>query len=391
MLRRRLGGSLSAAPRTLTTLPRVGACFFFALLGITSIFPRRHRWYCTEARQQEGEVLPPWNRRSSLADEDASSTTRNRRLAFAASGGGGFGRKNKAKSAQPPKSTQNQPPNKKGKVKGARGRTFDFLDDASPPGSRAPRERTSSASSNVPILAHAPPVPALDKWGLPIPTIDTLFPPLPVGTELLPAVAPSSHTPSLSELRHALRKHLPLALHRFTTDPSKNVDATSSSSSTSHSVVRETYPPSGRPPMELRLLHVSPPVLEISNFLTDAECNDLRTVAVEHDEGRAGSDLVGPVRVESRTFPGALSKRTSTSWFCRYSDVPQLLARASQVLNVSLETIEEPQLVRYRSGQEFTWHYDEVPAPQLSNGGQRLATLLYVYSIVRLEQFVSVR
>jgi len=68
-----------------------------------------------------------------------------------------------------------------------------------------------------------------------------------------------------------------------------------------------------------------------------------------------------------------------------------LLARASQVLNVSLETIEEPQLVRYRSGQEFTWHYDEVPAPQLSNGGQRLATLLYVYSIVRLEQFVSVR
>ena len=28
------------------------------------------------------------------------------------------------------------------------------------------------------------------------------------------------------------------------------------------------------------------------------------------------------------------------------------------------------------TGEEFSWHYDEIPSTQLSNGGQRLATLL---------------
>ena len=32
--------------------------------------------------------------------------------------------------------------------------------------------------------------------------------------------------------------------------------------------------------------------------------------------------------------------------------------------------------MRYRTGEEFSWHYDEIPKAQLDNGGQRLATLL---------------
>ena len=44
--------------------------------------------------------------------------------------------------------------------------------------------------------------------------------------------------------------------------------------------------------------------------------------------------------------------------------------------------MEEPQIVRYEPGQEFSYHYDEVPPPQLDNGGQRLATLLvYLNSV----------
>jgi len=43
---------------------------------------------------------------------------------------------------------------------------------------------------------------------------------------------------------------------------------------------------------------------------------------------------------------------------------------------VGLERMEEPQIVRYRTGEEFSWHYDEIPSSQLSNGGQRQATLL---------------
>ncbi|KAL3925854.1 MAG: hypothetical protein SGARI_005771 [Bacillariaceae sp.] len=46
------------------------------------------------------------------------------------------------------------------------------------------------------------------------------------------------------------------------------------------------------------------------------------------------------------------------------------------------EQMEEPQIVRYERGQEFSWHYDEVPPPQLNNGGQRLATMLvYLTSV----------
>jgi hypothetical protein len=38
--------------------------------------------------------------------------------------------------------------------------------------------------------------------------------------------------------------------------------------------------------------------------------------------------------------------------------------------------MEEAQIVRYRTGEEFSWHYDEIPSAQLDNGGQRIATLL---------------
>ena len=41
-----------------------------------------------------------------------------------------------------------------------------------------------------------------------------------------------------------------------------------------------------------------------------------------------------------------------------------------------LRRFEEPQLVRYKAGQHFSWHCDAVPPTLLVNGGQRLATLL---------------
>jgi len=94
-------------------------------------------------------------------------------------------------------------------------------------------------------------------------------------------------------------------------------------------------------------------------------------VAADADEASTSA-----YRVDSATFTGALSTRTSTSWFCRYDNLPVLLTKAHHLLGVPLETMEEPQIVRYKGGEEFSWHYDEVPRSQLSNGGQRLATLL---------------
>jgi len=185
----------------------------------------------------------------------------------------------------------------------------------------------------------------LDKWGLPVTTIEDLFPPLGPDVKLVPVncSAPSS----LSEIEDYLADHINLQLrHSFDEEGIEK----------KHN--------KGRIPMKLVLLHKSPPVLQIENFFTRDECEAIK------------SALHSAHKVDSATFRGALSTRTSTSWFCRFSDVPVLLAKANKMLNIPLEVMEEPQIVRYLEGQEFSWHYDEVPAPHLGNGGQRLATLL---------------
>jgi prolyl 4-hydroxylase len=194
-----------------------------------------------------------------------------------------------------------------------------------------------------------------DKWGLPIQTeeeiLKELFPLMPDGTELIPVESSKDYT--LVEIQNCLREYIDLNLdHRFHDDGFEKVF-------------------DDQKPMKLRLLHQSPPVLAIDNFFTTDECERLK------DATKTGHEM------SSATFTGALSTRTSTSWFCNYQDVPVLLAKANQILNIPLETMEEPQIVRYKQGQEFSWHYDEVPAAALKNGGQRLATLLVYLSDIK--------
>ena len=75
----------------------------------------------------------------------------------------------------------------------------------------------------------------------------------------------------------------------------------------------------------------------------------------------------------------AKSQRTSTTWFHHYKNVPELMSKASRL--VGLDTIdrwEEPQTVRYKRNEKFTWHLDALAPDQSTaeKGGQRLATLL---------------
>jgi prolyl 4-hydroxylase len=70
------------------------------------------------------------------------------------------------------------------------------------------------------------------------------------------------------------------------------------------------------------------------------------------------------------------SKRTSTTWYLPYKEVPELLALATEITGLPPENFEEPQIVRYEIGQQFTWHYDAIPPTLNKNGGNRLATLL---------------
>lgn len=121
----------------------------------------------------------------------------------------------------------------------------------------------------------------------------------------------------------------------------------------------------------LRVLHYDPPVFTVDNFFSDEECD---AYAALRDEG---PDVVHEL-TQSATFSEmSASARTSTTWFAAYQNVPTLLARAAALLGIEdLRRFEEPQLVRYKAGQYFSWHCDAVPATMLNNGGQRIATLL---------------
>jgi prolyl 4-hydroxylase len=206
--------------------------------------------------------------------------------------------------------------------------------------------------------------PQLDRFGLPPPTSDDIFPRMPPETEL---IAASKENYSLQEVKNALKEHISLRLDRFD----------------DHGV--EMNVATDRAPMKLRLIHQSPPVLAIDNYLTPEQCHEVQEVVeVPPSTITNHQQQEEAVQVNSATFsPLATSKRTSTSWFCHYAQVPTMLAKMNHMLGIPLELMEEPQIVRYKTGQEFSWHYDEVPAAQLSNGGQRLATLLVYLNTVQ--------
>ena len=68
-------------------------------------------------------------------------------------------------------------------------------------------------------------------------------------------------------------------------------------------------------PWKLNLLHQSPPVLEIENFFTSRECQEYKSIAQAEDV----------LEVDSATFSNlATSKRTSTTWYCNFNQVPTL-------------------------------------------------------------------
>ena len=127
-------------------------------------------------------------------------------------------------------------------------------------------------------------------------------------------------------------------------------------------------------------------MLTIDNFFTPEECQyciDLVSDNPPDAHTNKYTDVKDVMKVNSATFSSlAQSRRTSTTWFLNYRTMPTLLAKLTNLFNITLEQCEEPQIVRYCSGEEFSWHYDEVPTVQLNNGGQRIATaLVYLNSL----------
>lgn len=204
--------------------------------------------------------------------------------------------------------------------------------------------------------------PKLDRFGLPILTAENFFPQLAPDTPLEHVL--QSEESNMGIIRKSMADYLTLDLDLF--DEHSGIEKKSINGGEAKS-------------WKLKLLHKNPPVLSIENFFTDSECEEYINLTKDPDEtSSSATDDDSPMKINSATFSTlAHSKRTSTTWYCHYKQVPALLAKAKRLMNgLPLEQMEEAQIVRYRTGEEFSWHYDEIPREQLQNGGQRIATLL---------------
>jgi len=214
--------------------------------------------------------------------------------------------------------------------------------------------------------------PELDRFGLPVRTAENFFPPLPDGMELISASKSEfSEFSSLDTIKSSMEKHIPLNYNIFDDNGAEQIQMEEEGGLNNNQ----------RKPWKLCLLHQSPPVVEVENFFSADEC--LQYMSMTDGKGEEGD--LDPLKVNSATFSSlAQSKRTSTTWYCHFSQVPTLLAKAKHLLNgLPLEQMEEAQIVRYRTGEEFSWHYDEIPKTQLGNGGQRIATLLVYLNTIQ--------
>lgn len=122
----------------------------------------------------------------------------------------------------------------------------------------------------------------------------------------------------------------------------------------------------------IRVIHEDPLIIEVDNFFSESACD--KYIQLAQDEGA----MYG-----SQTFSnGAGSTRSSTTWYIPYGIVPEFLNNLSKLLGKSIYTFEEPQVVRYELGQQFTWHYDAMPGTMIGLAGQRVATLIVYLNTV---------
>lgn len=142
------------------------------------------------------------------------------------------------------------------------------------------------------------------------------------------------------------------------------------------------------PPFEkFRVLSIDPLVLVVDDFFTAEECDKYIQLAM-----KPNPELAPTVEIQSKTVGTNArdrAQRTSTTWFNHYKSTPELMSKASRLLGLtSIDRWEEPQIVRYRKGEKFTWHLDALaPDGELAGlGGQRIATLLVYLSDLSEEQ-----
>eukprot|EP00581_Thalassiosira_minuscula_P014533 CAMPEP_0183711738 /NCGR_PEP_ID=MMETSP0737-20130205/7160_1 /TAXON_ID=385413 /ORGANISM="Thalassiosira miniscula, Strain CCMP1093" /LENGTH=482 /DNA_ID=CAMNT_0025940305 /DNA_START=52 /DNA_END=1500 /DNA_ORIENTATION=+ len=161
--------------------------------------------------------------------------------------------------------------------------------------------------------------------------------------------------------------------------PAAAVESSSTQSSSSFDL--NSIPPF----QKFRVLHTDPMVLAIDDFFTSEECDQYVQISIDAEKNpdEQKNDLQPMLLGQSQTVgkdSRSKAQRTSTTWFHYYEGVPELMAKASRLLGLEgIGRWEEPQTVRYRRNERFTWHLDALSPEEATNAegaGQRVATML---------------
>jgi prolyl 4-hydroxylase len=126
-------------------------------------------------------------------------------------------------------------------------------------------------------------------------------------------------------------------------------------------------------PPEKRTVNSAPKAVAIDRFIGPRACAWI----MARTRGR-----MDPQLVLTKTGPARIKARTGASFAMSFVDcdvvVLLLRARIAMTIGVPVGALEEPQVLHYAVGQQFTRHYDYLDPsdPQIETAGQRLATFL---------------
>jgi len=123
----------------------------------------------------------------------------------------------------------------------------------------------------------------------------------------------------------------------------------------------------------LQMLHASPPVFCVENFLTPHECDFLI---------HAAQDCFAPAPVVGKGAGEVSASRTSSTCYLAREDLPDYLRKVSLLTGKPVEHCELPQVGRYLPTQQYLQHFDAFDLSNedglrfAANGGQRTVTVL---------------
>ena len=123
----------------------------------------------------------------------------------------------------------------------------------------------------------------------------------------------------------------------------------------------------------LKVLHNSPPVFCVENFLSPHECDFLINAA---------QDSLGPAPVVGKGSGEISPSRTSSTCYLAREDLPDMLRKITLLTGKPIDHCELPQVGRYLPSQQYLQHYDAFDLSTedgrrfASNGGQRTITVL---------------